>query len=303
MRPDVKLGVVVSMILVFVAGTYYLYRDKQEEPIVIAEGLSALSKPVAVADQAGPDTLAASREKRRSTGDRIAKRTISDRRISEVASRRPARTPQGMARPAAGKTAGRTSNTPDRSRLSNAGAQSVTPSRKTISQQARRTPPPGRAKGAMRLLAAKGQARGAAKLAGAAGREAAVDNHRVQPGDTFSALAHGYYGSTTFTRFLIDSNPQIADPNRLRIGTIVKIPPRPAGNAMQTPASAGSPVAKASDGPPTYVVKPGDSFYVIARDVLGDAMRWKELFELNREAVKGDPTRLQAGQVLVLPVP
>ncbi len=303
MRPDVKLGVVVSMIFVFVAGTYYLYRDRQEEPLVIAGGLNASSKPAAVAEQTGVDILAASREKRRSAGDGIAKRTVSGRRISEVANRRPARTPHGTARPAAGKTAGKPSNTPDRARLSNAGAQSVTPSRKTISQQARRTPAPGRAKGAMRLLAAQGQARGAAKRAGAAGRAAAVDNHRVQPGDTFSSLAHRYYGSTTFTRFLIDSNPHIADPDRLRIGTIVKIPSRPAVSAMQIPASAGSPVAKASDGPPTYVVKPGDSFYVIARDVLGDARRWKELFELNREAVKGDPTRLQAGQVLVLPVP
>ncbi len=301
MRPDVKLGVVVSMTFVFVAGTYYLYRDKREEPLVIADDLSALSKRAAVADQAGPDTLASSREERRSAGDRVAKRTISDRRKSEVASRRPAQTRQGTARQVAGKTPERTSNTPNPSRLSNAGAQSVTPSRKTISQQTSPTPPPSRAKGAMRLLAAKGQAKGAAKRAGAAGREAAVDNHRVQPGDTFSSLSHGYYGSTTLTRFLIDSNPQIPDPDRLRIGTIVRIPPRPADSTMQAPA--GSSVAKASDGPPTYVVKPGDSFYVIARDVLGDARRWKELLELNRKAVKGDPTRLQAGQLLVLPSP
>ena len=38
MRPDVKLGVVISMVIVFVAGGYYLYRDRTETPIPVATG-------------------------------------------------------------------------------------------------------------------------------------------------------------------------------------------------------------------------------------------------------------------------
>ncbi len=51
----------------------------------------------------------------------------------------------------------------------------------------------------------------------------------------------------------------------------------------------------------TYQVKTGDSFYGIARDVLGDANRWNELLALNREKVDSNPNRLRVGQVLVLP--
>jgi nucleoid-associated protein YgaU len=64
-------------------------------------------------------------------------------------------------------------------------------------------------------------------------------------------------------------------------------------------STAGSTSGKPGDR--TYVVKAGDTFYDIAREVLGSASRWKELFELNRDLVHGDPKRLRAGQVLTLP--
>ena len=38
MRPDVKLGVATSLVLVLVAGGYYLFRDGQEEPIPVSDG-------------------------------------------------------------------------------------------------------------------------------------------------------------------------------------------------------------------------------------------------------------------------
>jgi nucleoid-associated protein YgaU len=48
-------------------------------------------------------------------------------------------------------------------------------------------------------------------------------------------------------------------------------------------------------------VRAGDSFYSIARDVLGDASRWRELLELNSALVDGEPTNLRVGQVVQLP--
>jgi len=51
----------------------------------------------------------------------------------------------------------------------------------------------------------------------------------------------------------------------------------------------------------SYTVKSGDSFYSIARDVLGDASQWQKLFELNKAVVNGDARKLQIGQVIQLP--
>jgi nucleoid-associated protein YgaU len=124
----------------------------------------------------------------------------------------------------------------------------------------------------------------------------------VQLGDTLSSLAVLYYGSEKYTQFLIDSNPQLVDPNRIQVGTVIKIPPKPPDETLQRRTAPMQPSSERAAGQRrTYRVQPGDSFYAIAQNVLHDASRWQELFELNRELVGGDPTHLQVGQVLVLP--
>ncbi|HNQ23222.1 MAG TPA: LysM peptidoglycan-binding domain-containing protein [Phycisphaerae bacterium] len=135
-----------------------------------------------------------------------------------------------------------------------------------------------------------------------------MDTHKVQPGDTFAALARSYYGSERYTQYLIDQNPQVTNPSRLSPGMSIRIPARPAElPASAAPAStvAGVPAAPASTTPTgarTYRVRAGDTFYGIAREVLGSSSRWRELFELNRALVDGDPRNLRVGQVLTLPV-
>lgn len=136
--------------------------------------------------------------------------------------------------------------------------------------------------------------------------DVAVDVHHVQPGDSFASLARTYYGSERLTQFLIDHNKQITDPARLRVGMKVNVPPAPTAAGIPLAArSAGAPAAEARKGAAgagrTYTVKPGDSFYVIARDVLGDATRWKELLAMNSDLVHGDPTKLQPNQIVQLP--
>lgn len=49
-----------------------------------------------------------------------------------------------------------------------------------------------------------------------------------------------------------------------------------------------------------YVVKPGDSLSKIAKAVYGNAMKYPEIFEANREVVK-DPNLIYPGQKLRLP--
>jgi len=51
----------------------------------------------------------------------------------------------------------------------------------------------------------------------------------------------------------------------------------------------------------TYVVKAGDSLSVIALRELGDAMRWPEIYELNKAVIGDNPNLIQVGAKLVLP--
>ena len=50
----------------------------------------------------------------------------------------------------------------------------------------------------------------------------------------------------------------------------------------------------------TYVVKAGDSLSKIAKEVLGDARRWPEIFEANKDQIK-DPNLIRVGQELKIP--
>jgi len=49
-----------------------------------------------------------------------------------------------------------------------------------------------------------------------------------------------------------------------------------------------------------YVVQSGDTLSSIAEERIGDASRWEELYDLNRDLIK-DPDKISPGQVLVLP--
>jgi len=156
-------------------------------------------------------------------------------------------------------------------------------------------------------------ARGGSSTASRGRERAAVETHKVQPGDTFASLAKMYYGDEKYTGFLASSNREI-DPRTLGVGTEVKIPPLPRDGGVgdagsRVAARERMPVRRASDstaterGTRTYTVRSGDTFYGIARDQLNDASRWRELFELNKALVHGDATRLQVGQVITLPSP
>ncbi|MEA3307881.1 MAG: LysM peptidoglycan-binding domain-containing protein [Chloroflexota bacterium] len=50
----------------------------------------------------------------------------------------------------------------------------------------------------------------------------------------------------------------------------------------------------------TYVVKPGDSLGKIAKELLGDASRWPEIHEANKEQIK-NPSLIRVGQKLIIP--
>ena len=53
-------------------------------------------------------------------------------------------------------------------------------------------------------------------------------------------------------------------------------------------------------GEQTYVVEAGDSLSKIAKDLYGDASRWPEIFEANKDQI-ADPNVIRVGQKLRIP--
>ena len=52
----------------------------------------------------------------------------------------------------------------------------------------------------------------------------------------------------------------------------------------------------------TYTVKSGDSLSAIAESEMGDANRWPELYEANKDAVGKNPDMIHPGLELKIPV-
>lgn len=77
------------------------------------------------------------------------------------------------------------------------------------------------------------------------------------------------------------------------------VPAPPDPTPTHAPGAPGSPGAKAGPGG-TYTVQSGDTLSKIAQRTLGDANRWTEIYNLNRDQIS-DPNRIYPGQVLKLP--
>lgn len=306
MRQDVKLGVVLSAVIVFVAGAYYMYRDEQETPIPVRGGSLAVSEPAKDAGQkhARTSTPAKARKPRPATrrtadarkvpGNAPAKRLAAGNKL--LPQTRPAT--QAVDRTTTGakdlRKTGRNrgkSAPAKKSSKTNALAQGGVDTTESTTTAA--GVPLDRSRRAVPLVARKTPAAKENKIA--------IETHRVQPGDTLASLAQRYYGSAALAKFLADGNPQLKDAGRLSVGEVVKIPPRPSSAAPSRPNVKQATANAATDDARTYRVKSGDSFYKIAERELGDASRWKELFELNRDLVRGNPKHLRINQVISLP--
>lgn len=334
MRTDVKLGIVTSMVVVLAAGGYFLFRSDTQTPIPIADKASPSAPKSAAKPPAGRQPATNPSRQVNSSKDAAGRTNLPVNRETKVATkpaeRPPVTTPKGVpvykgpgVEPAPpitapspaertslaerssdstpGAVTARESDAGHTSRTLMAGNEPAKPAVTTPADSAALTSP---ATGTP-IVATKPQPLGAPSQTKLDLGKAAVDTHRVQPGDSLASLAQTYYGNAKYAKFLAESNPEISDPARLALGATVKIPPLPqdidtriatAAPEKATPTSTGS-----ATGKRTYKVKSGDSFYKIAKEQLGNAERWKELLDLNKTLVHGDPTQLQPGQTLVLP--
>lgn len=57
----------------------------------------------------------------------------------------------------------------------------------------------------------------------------------------------------------------------------------------------------AAQAPASYTIKPGDNLWDIARNQMGDATRWKEIYSLNKDVIGTNPDLIHPGNTLELP--
>jgi nucleoid-associated protein YgaU len=89
--------------------------------------------------------------------------------------------------------------------------------------------------------------------------------------------------------------------SNVQSGSETTAPPPPKADFSNVQSGAAS-TAKVVDPPAakTYTVAKGDSLSKIAKHLYGNANRWREIFEANRDQLD-NPDLIQPGQVLKLP--
>ncbi len=143
----------------------------------------------------------------------------------------------------------------------------------------------------------------------AAPSEDAVQSYQVRAGDTLGAIAARLLGDLQRWREIAEANG-ITNPRALKVGQTLRIPaltpatttagPSAEVEATSEPAPAPEAPAPEAVAPASvdYQVRSGDTLAVIARRLLGDAQRWREIAEANDIT---NPRALRVGQVLAIP--
>lgn len=339
MRADAKLGIVISGVVVLVAGVYFMYRDTSEVPIPVGSSSGSLSdvfepepsqpqesaakKPAPKLTKSSPGNqpnVGQSDPAKGRSGNALALRRLPNQTsatkkfaVGKAVTTDAFNQALASGDNTSGTGANRSLNLPSQPKYEGTARDSrpvVTELTDTVR------------KGRTRDAKAKPVVNERMSLTGTtpqprrpAGKDfgAAVESHKVQSGDTLSSLAERYYGSSVFSSYLFECNSHLKSPDQLSIGTIIWIPPKPtpdgvapkrsASGHRQAPRTGASRTTpKASTGRVrTYHVQPGDSLYAIAQRVLGNGNRWKELYELNKNVIGSDSSKLKVGQRLRLP--
>ena len=123
----------------------------------------------------------------------------------------------------------------------------------------------------------------------------------VQDGDIFGRIAQKHGVSQ---KALLDANPGLKDPNRIRIGQKLNVPPRGTGLGAAAPKKAGAKKGAQKKAAATLPAKAGYTVYVVQPgDILGRiANRNKTTVKALQEANGiADPTKLRAGTPIYVP--
>ena len=125
--------------------------------------------------------------------------------------------------------------------------------------------------------------------------------YTIERGDYLYTIAQDHYEDGMYWTYIRDANPGI-DPDRLRIGREIVLPPKQELIAARERDSREQDKSRrpSQTGRATYVVERGDTLTGIARNVLGRGSRWREIYELNQDQI-ANPDVLVPGTELHLP--
>jgi len=138
--------------------------------------------------------------------------------------------------------------------------------------------------------------------------------YEVQPNDSYWTISERLYGTGAYFKALAEhnrkKNPQ---QDRLQVGDVISAPdvaqleksypdlcPKPSHRETVKRRATMVSTRSAAAGR-TYVVQEGDTLFDIARNELGKAARWKEIYDLNQDQLGPDYHYLPPGVQLVLP--
>lgn len=145
--------------------------------------------------------------------------------------------------------------------------------------------------------------------------------YTVAPGDTLSKIALAHFGnkSRTSVNTIFDANRStLASPDDLKAGLVLSLPvvegmvrlvksepPKVSSpTSSKTEEAKNHPTKKSAEQPAAtyrwYQVKKNDRYSSIAREQLGNAGRWRELHELNKDKFP-NPQSIREGVRIKLP--
>ena len=124
-------------------------------------------------------------------------------------------------------------------------------------------------------------------------------SYTVRSGDTYTGLAHRFYGASSHLELLRNANEGRSG---LRTGETLLVPifgntAAVAEPAVERKAVAASALTSAAG---SHEVQPGENLWAIASQHYGSGTRWKDVFEANRDLLSS-PDALQAGMRLRIP--
>jgi nucleoid-associated protein YgaU len=146
----------------------------------------------------------------------------------------------------------------------------------------------------------------------AAGATAKPGQYVVQPDDNYWTISEKVYGTGGYFKAVYEHNRrQGARTERLQVGDVLDVPPAATleqmypdlcpKSAHEGVSSSGAPAPAARPGTRLYSVADGDTLYEIARQQLGSASRWGEIYQLNHDQLGNDFSYLRPGTQLLLP--
>src|SRR5690606_15633690 len=107
------------------------------------------------------------------------------------------------------------------------------------------------------------------------------------------------YGTRVTYIDVSQANP-LVDPNRLKVGQVIKLPPKPAPAAADATPRNNTPTVS-NNGRPIHTVQASETLSSISGQYYNDPNQWHVIYEANRQVIGANPDRLREGMKLVIP--